>query len=164
MAMKSSNMTVSQWMTKEVMTVEVFDSIGLARRIMAKNRINQLPVLDGGKLVGIVTDRDLRDAYPTSMVINRGKEIDRFADTYTVEEVMSHNVMTVHPATPLATAVRLLRQHRIGSLPVVDGGKLVGIITRTDVLDFVLRGYSLGETPAAGSRKPKAKTASVRKK
>ncbi|MBI2090540.1 MAG: CBS domain-containing protein [Deltaproteobacteria bacterium] len=163
MAMRSSNITVSQWMTKEVMTVEVFDSIGLARRIMAENRINQLPVLDGGKLVGIVTDRDIRDAYPTSMVINRGKEIDRFADTYTVEEVMSFNVMTVHSQTPLATAVRLLREHRIGSLPVVDGGKLVGIVTRSDILDFVLSGSSLSESLVANPRKPTAKKASSRK-
>src|SRR3989304_10575193 len=105
--MKGSIITVSQWMAKDVMTVEVFDSIRLARRIMAKHRINQLPVLDGGKLVGIVTDRDLRDAYPTSMVINRGEEIDRFADTYTVEEVMSYNLMTVSQEPPPATALPL---------------------------------------------------------
>ena len=59
---------VSQWMTEKVLAVEVYDSIGIARRIMAKHRINQLPVLDDEKLVGIVTDRDIRDAYPTSML------------------------------------------------------------------------------------------------
>lgn len=147
--------TVSDWMTKKVMTVEVFDSIGLARRVMVKNRINQLPVLDAGKLVGIVTDRDIRDAYPTSMVINRGKEIDRFADSYTVEEVMSFNVMTVQPDTSLEVAVNLLRRHRIGSLPVVDNGKLVGIITRSDILDFVLTGNRLPRVPALKERRAK---------
>ncbi|MBI2357918.1 MAG: CBS domain-containing protein [Deltaproteobacteria bacterium] len=159
-ATRSSDITVSEWMTKDVVTVEVFDSIGLARRLMAKNRINQLPVLDGDKLVGIVTDRDIRDAYPTSMVINRTKEIDRFADTYTVEEAMSFNVMTVQLQTPLATAVALLRQHRIGSLPVVDGEKLVGIITRSDILDFVLSGSSLGEISAGKPHRAKGKKAS----
>lgn len=156
MAGKSSVFTVSQWMTRDVLTVEILDSIGLARRIMAKHRINQLPVLDGGKLVGIVTDRDLRDAYPTSMVINRGEEIDRFADTYTVEEVMSYNLMTVSPETPLATAVTLLQRHRIGSLPVVEAGKLVGIITRSDILDFVLSGSSIGGVPSGKVKKTKA--------
>jgi len=138
---------VSEWMTRKVLTVEVFDSIGLARRLMVKNRVNQLPVLDDGKLVGIVTDRDIRDAYPTSMVIDRAREIDQFAETYTVEEVMSHNVLTVRPDTPLATTVKLLRRHRIGSLPVVEKSKLVGIITRSDILDFVLTGKTLKQSP-----------------
>jgi acetoin utilization protein AcuB len=152
---------VSDWMTTQVLAVEAFDSIGTARRIMAKHRINQLPVLEADKLIGIVTDRDIRDAYPTSMMIHRGKEIDRFADSYTVEAVMTLNVMSVHPETPLAHAVTLLRRHRIGSLPVVQGGKLVGIITRSDVLDFVLSGQSL--TPDRVRTRPPAAKTSPRK-
>lgn len=148
-------MRVSEWMKRKILTVEVFDSIGLARRMMAKHRVNQLPVLDDGKLAGIVTDRDIRDAYPTSMVIDRTKEIDRFAESYTVEEVMTYNVLTVKPATPLLTAVKLLRRHRIGSLPVVEKGKLVGIITRSDILDFVLTGKSL--KPPRDQKKTKLK-------
>ena len=145
---------VSDWMSKEVLSVEAFDSIGTARRVMAKHRINQLPVLDGDKLIGIVTDRDIRDAYPTSMMIHRVKEIDRFADSYTVEAVMTFNVITVQPETPLAHAVTLLRRHRIGSLPVVRKGQLVGIITRSDILDFVSSGQSLAHD---GARKPAVK-------
>ena len=86
---------VADWMSKGVLAVETFDSIAVARQVMAKNRVNQLPVLDNDSLVGIVTDRDIRDAYPTSMLINRGKEIDEFAGKITVEEVMSHDVFTV---------------------------------------------------------------------
>ncbi len=138
---------VSQWMTKQVLAVEVYDSIGIARRIMAKHRINQLPVVADEKIVGIVTDRDIRDAYPTSILIDHAKDIDKFAESYTVEEVMTFNVMSVQPETPLLTAVRLLRQHRIGALPVANKGKLVGIITRSDVLNFILRGKSLKESP-----------------
>lgn len=142
-------------MTRPVVTVEVVDSIGHARRIMAEKRINQLPVLDDAKLVGIVTDRDLRDAYPTSLVIDRSKEIDEFADTYTVEEVMSYNVITVRPAASLASAVMLLRRHRVGSLPVVEKGKLVGIITRSNILDFVLSGKGLETAPVKKGRRKK---------
>jgi acetoin utilization protein AcuB len=145
---------VLDWMSKELLSVEAFDSIGTARRIMAKHRVNQLPVLDGDKLIGIVTDRDIRDAYPTSMMIHRVKEIDRFADSYTVEAVMTFNVITVQPETPLAHAVTLLRRHRIGSLPVVRKGQLVGIITRSDILDFVLSGQSLAH---GGARNPVSK-------
>ena len=134
---------VSDWMTGGVLAVEPYDSIAIARQIMAKHRVNQLPVVEGEKLVGIVTDRDIRDAYPTSMMINRTKEIDKFAESYTVEEVMTYNVMSVRPQSPLVIAVRLLRRHRIGSLPVVEREKLVGIITRSDILDFILSGKNL---------------------
>ncbi len=147
---------VSDWMTEQVLAVEVFDSIGIARRLMAKHRINQVPVVDGEKLIGIVTDRDIRDAYPTSMLIDHAKEIDRFADSYTVEDVMTFNVISVKPETSLVTAVRLLRRHRIGSLPVVKKGELVGIITRSDVLGFILKGHSLKQTPRRTKRKRKS--------
>src|SRR5919106_1713547 len=88
---------VADWMTESVLAVETFDSIGTARQLMAKHRINQLPVLENDSLVGIVTDRDIRDAYPTSMLIGRPKEIDAFAQSYTVEEVMTHDIFTDHP-------------------------------------------------------------------
>jgi acetoin utilization protein AcuB len=151
---KKKQIRVADWMTEDVLAVETFDSISIARQLMAKHRINQLPVLDNDVLVGIVTDRDLRDAYPTSMMIDRGKEIDKFADTVTVEEVMSHDVFTVRPDTPLAKAVSLLRRHRIGSLPVVKDRDLVGIITRSDILEFVLLGL---ESSPPASRRPNTK-------
>ena len=73
-------------MTESVLAVETFDSIAIARQLMAKHRVNQLPVMDNDNLVGIVTDRDIRDAYPTSLMIDRTEEIDRFADKVTVED------------------------------------------------------------------------------
>ena len=129
---------VADWMSNGVLAVETFDSIAIARRIMAKHRVNQLPVLEDDHLIGIVTDRDIRDAYPTSMMINKGAKIDAFAEKITVEEVMTRDIFVVQPDTPLEKAVGLLREHRIGSLPVVKNQQLVGIITRSDILDFVL--------------------------
>ena len=143
MAAKKNNskaIRVADWMTETVLAVETFDSIAIARQLMAKHRVNQLPVLDKDNLVGIVTDRDIRDAYPTSMMINRTEEIDRFAEKITVEEVMTHDVFIVRPETALVTAVGLLRRHRVGALPVIKNQKLVGIITRSDILDYVLQG------------------------
>jgi acetoin utilization protein AcuB len=148
---RSKTIRVAEWMTESVLAVETYDSIGIARQLMAKHRVNQLPVLDNDVLVGIVTDRDLRDAYPTSMAIAETRKIDEFAERYTVEEVMSHDVFTVAPDTPLATAVKLLRRHRIGSLPVIENKNLVGIITRSDILDFILSGGVL--RPVAAPRK-----------
>ena len=145
-------------MTEAVLAVETFDSLSVARQLMAKHRINQLPVLENDRLVGIVTDRDIRDAYPTSMMIGHAEQIDKFAERYTVEEVMSHNVLTVRPDTPLVVAVALLRRHRIGALPVIKNKNLVGIITRSDVLDFVLSGLPKPPVVRLEHRKAKVKS------
>jgi len=131
-------MNVSQWMTKSVMTIKPKDSLRHARERLAKYRINQLPVVVDDKLVGIVTDRDVRDAYPSSLRLFYGKDIDEFGDSHTVEEVMTYNVVAIGPKTSLREAAQRLRRQRFGALPVVDNGKLVGIITRSDLLDALL--------------------------
>jgi len=131
-------MNVSQWMTKDLVTIKPKDTLRHARERLAKYRVNQLPVTVGEKLVGIVTDRDIRDAYPSSLRLFYGKDIDEFGDSHTIEEVMTYNVITVFPETPLRAAAQQLRQQRFGALPVVDKDKLVGILTRSDVLDAML--------------------------
>jgi acetoin utilization protein AcuB len=166
MAIKRSGkkaISVAEWMTKGVLAVETFDSIAVARQLMAKHRVNQLPVVDNDNLVGIVTDRDIRDAYPTSLMIDRTKEIDQFAEKVTVETVMTHDVFIVQPSTPLMTAVGLLRRHRIGSLPVMHNKELVGIITRSDILDFVLSGNSGGKRARPAKKARRAPKRSARK-
>ncbi len=152
---KSKAIRVADWMSTGVLAVETFDSIAIARQLMAKHRVNQLPVLDNERLIGIVTDRDIRDAYPTSMMINRTEAIDQFAEKVTVEEVMTRDIFVVRPETPLLQAVSLLRKHRIGSLPVVQNQQLAGIITRSDILDFVLSGSAKRKRAAAPPAKKK---------
>jgi acetoin utilization protein AcuB len=131
-------MDVSQWMTKSVLTVKPQDTLRHARELMAKHRINQLPVVVNDKLVGIVTDRDIRDAYPSSLRLFRGRDIDEFGESYTVEEVMTYNVIAISPQTSIREAAQRMRKQRFGALPVVEGNKLVGIITRSDLLDALL--------------------------
>jgi acetoin utilization protein AcuB len=131
-------MDVSKWMTKSVMTIKPKDSLRHARERLAKYRINQLPVVTNDKLVGIVTDRDVRDAYPSSLRLFYGKDIDEFGDSHTVEEIMTYNVVAISPQTSLREAAQRLRRQRFGALPVVENGKLVGIITRSDLLDAML--------------------------
>lgn len=150
---KLKDVRVADWMSEGVLAVEVFDSIAVARQLMAKHRVNQLPVLDDDRLIGIVTDRDIRDAYPTSMMIDRAEEIDKFVEKITVEEVMTRDIFVVQPETPLEQAVSLLRKHRIGSLPVVQNHELVGIITRSDILDFVLSADGRGRRSARPKRR-----------
>lgn len=137
-------MNVAKWMTKSLMTIKPKDTLRHARERMEKYRINQLPVVADEKLVGIVTDRDVRDAYPSSLRLFYGKDIDEFGESHIVEEVMTYNVMTITPQTSLREAAQQLRRQRFGSLPVVENGKLVGIITRSDLLDAMLAG-EIGE-------------------
>lgn len=133
-------MTVANWMTKSVLTIKPHDTLKQAREVMTKHRVNQLPVVVDDKVVGIVTDRDVREAYPSSMRLLRGKDIDEFADSHTVEEVMTYNVITISPDASLREAAQRLRKQRFGAIPIVDHSKLVGIITRSDLLDAALAG------------------------
>jgi len=133
-------MSVANWMTKSVLTIKPQDTLKQARELMTKHRVNQLPVVVNDNVVGIVTDRDVRDAYPSSMRLLRGKEIDDFAEWYTVEEVMTYNVITIAPEVSLREAAQRLRKQRFGAVPVLEHGKLVGIITRSDILDAALAG------------------------
>jgi len=133
---------VEQWMTRKVHCTKPLDSINHARELMATHRVNQLPVVVDGRVVGIVTDRDLRDAFPS--VFERTREGVRKppqgADpsTITVEMVMTENVLTLAPKDTVAEAARRMRTERIGALPVVDNGHIVGILARSDLLDALV--------------------------
>ena len=130
-------MRVEEWMKHPVVSVKPRDSAAHARTIMSERRVNQLPVLTGSKIVGIVTDRDLRDAFPSLAEVAGARGQPRGADpaNIPVEDVMTRDPLTVEPGMPLVAAARLLRVERIGALPVVHDGRLVGILTRSDLLD-----------------------------
>jgi acetoin utilization protein AcuB len=133
-------MEIRKWMKHPVHTVKPLDSIQHARELMESHRVNQLPVVVDGRLVGIITDRDLRDAFPSvfdSSVFGRRKPRVTATDpkTVTVEAVMTPNVITAGSGDSMADAVRLMRRQRIGALPVVEKDRIVGIVTRSDVLD-----------------------------
>lgn len=133
------SMRIENWMAKPVITVRPRDSVADARSVLERHRINQLPVVVNGRLVGIVTDRDLRNATDavrvsgTSAGVSLGRE-DVAPENITVETVMSAKVMKLKPQDGVEEAANLMRRERIGGIPVVDRKKLVGIITRSDVL------------------------------
>jgi acetoin utilization protein AcuB len=133
-------MKIEHWMKHPVVTVKRQDSALHARELMEKHRINQLPVVLEGRLVGIVTDRDLRDAFPSvfdavPLAGRRARKAGTDPATIPVEDVMTADVVTLGPQAFVADAARLMRRQRIGAIPVVDGARLVGILTRSDVLD-----------------------------
>ena len=125
-------------MTAPVMTLKPHDSLWHAHERLAKYRINQFPVVHEGKLVGIVTDRDVRDAYPSGLTHFRSQDLEEFAEACAVGQIMTPAVVTISPQATIREAAQCLRNHRIGALPVVDGEQLIGILTRSDCLDALL--------------------------
>ena len=134
--------TIERWMKMTVHTVKPRDSVAHARALLEEHRINQLPVVHNGKLVGIVTDRDLRDAPRVVEIassaaagVQQGKADP---ESIAVESVMTTNVITLKPGDSIEEAARLMRRERFGALPIVEKGVLRGILTRSDLLDVLL--------------------------
>jgi acetoin utilization protein AcuB len=131
---------IEKWMKHPVYSVKPLDSIQHARELMEQHRVNQLPVVVDGRVVGIVTDRDLRDAFPSVFDSTARREATKSRggtnpNEITVEMVMTPNVLTLGSKDSVAKAVQLMRNERIGAIPIVDANRLVGILTRSDVLD-----------------------------
>lgn len=135
-------MLVKDWMTPRVVTVSPNERLKRAWTLLLEYGVRHLPVLEGGRLVGIVTDRDIRQALPSRATALRVHELFNLLDGVTLREIMTKGVVTVTPDQSILAAARLLIEYRIGALPVVDDGRLVGILTETDVLKAYL---SLGE-------------------
>jgi acetoin utilization protein AcuB len=114
-------MEVARWMTRSPVVVESNEKLATVRRKMDQGNFHRVPVVDGGKLVGIVSDRDLRE------------HVGSLEDVK-VNGAMTEPVVSVAPTTMLEEAANLLVKHKIGGLPVVEQGKVVGIITATDLL------------------------------
>ncbi len=127
-------------MTPDVTTLQRNDKLTLADDIMRLGRIRHLPVIgEDGQLAGIVSQRDLfRGAL--AQALGYGQRAQRkLLDTLVVKEVMSADVITTSPDTPLAEAARVLVERKIGCLPVVEAGRLVGILTEGDFVALAAR-------------------------
>jgi acetoin utilization protein AcuB len=131
-------MHVADIMTANPITVTPRNAIRTAINLMREGGFRRLPVVDRSKLVGIITDRDLRRAANSPYVV-REKWYDNFVlDHIEVGTCMTVDPVTISPDATVAEAARLLRDHKIGGLPVVTEGQLVGIITETDMLNFLI--------------------------
>ena len=143
-------MHVEELMTTapNLITVSPETPILEARRLMLDKRIRHLLVTEDDRLVGIVTDRDIRLNLPSRATSLSVWEINHLLLKLTVDEVMTRGVITIGPDREARDAAQLMLDHAIGALPVTDGGTLMGIVTETDVLRaFVWR--SGGQTSAA---------------
>jgi acetoin utilization protein AcuB len=118
--------SIKRYMTPSPHTIGRAQSLGQAHKMMRSHHIRHLPVLDGGALVGVLSDRDLH-------LIETLRDVD--ADKVIVEEAMTPVVYKVSPEAPLDEVVREMAQHKYGSAIVEDQGKVVGVFTTVDALD-----------------------------
>jgi CBS domain-containing protein/nucleotide-binding universal stress UspA family protein len=127
-------MQVSEWMTPAPVSVSPSTPVPKVQELMLHRRIRHLPVVEDGRLVGIITDRDVRTAQPSPATGLAVREMNYLLDRLTVRAVMTRPVITVAPKDSLTEAVRLMLENRIGGLPVMAGERLVGILTEADLL------------------------------
>ena len=132
---------VSDVMTADPTTLKRNDKLTLADDIMRLGRVRHLPVLDddGERLVGLVSQRDLfRDALAQALGYGRHAQ-RKILDSLSVKEVMTSEVLTIRPDASVVEAARLMTERKIGCLPVVENGRLVGILTEGDFVALTAR-------------------------
>jgi len=127
-------MVVEDRMTRKVMTLTEDQTLREAIAVMQRHRIRHLPVVADGRILGILTDRDVKRATPSLLSGVDQNQYDRVLSTTRVSQVMTRNPYTVTPSTPLKDAVKVVVDRKFGALPVVEADMLVGIITSTDLL------------------------------
>jgi acetoin utilization protein AcuB len=127
-------MPVQDWMSKDLVTIDENTSIMKASKVMKQNEIQHLPVLRKERLVGIVSDRDLKEATPSKATTLDIHEMYHLLDTVPVKSLMPKNLFTITPGETVEKAAAVMLKNRISALPVVDAkGALAGIITKGDI-------------------------------
>jgi acetoin utilization protein AcuB len=121
------------WMTRSPVTITEDTSLTAASRLMQDNDIRRLPVVEHGKVVGIVTWGDIREASASDATSLTVFELGYLLKKLQVDRFMTRHPITVTPTTTISRAAQLMMEHKIGGLPVVENGKLVGILTESDI-------------------------------
>ena len=132
-------MLVKNWMSKNVITVDINDSMQDAMKLLKENDIRMLPAMKKAKLVGIVTDRDLKKASASDATTLEVHELLYLLMKIKVKDIMTRDVITVPPDYTVEETAQVLQKNRISGAPVVDAdGQLVGTITQTDLFRVLI--------------------------
>lgn len=132
-------MKVRDVYTRGAIVVDPNTSAPQARKVMEEHKIRRLPVVDGGKLVGIVTLTDLLKAAPSPATSLSIWELHYLLDRVKVSEIMTKDVVTTTPDADLREVARVMADRKIGGLPVVEDGQVVGMITESDVFRALVK-------------------------
>ena len=131
--------TVRKWMSQPAIVVLAATTLPAARQLLCDRRIRRLPVVDAnGQLVGIVTEGDINRVSDSHITDVRDYNLYHRVADLPVEEIMTRDPVTVTPDTPIIDVARLLLEHRIGGVPVVEGDRVVGIVTESDLFKLIL--------------------------
>lgn len=131
---------VKDWMTRDVVTVSPEMTLPEAHRLMEEKKIRRLPVIEAGKLVGIVTRGDIRGAEPSVATSLSIWEVNYLLAKLKIGEIMTARPVTIAAEETIGEAARLMLEKKISGLPVVDqAGHLVGIITESDIFRLVVQ-------------------------
>lgn len=142
-------MFVKLWMTNEPITIKQEQTVAEAHACLQENNIRRIPVTDHNKaLIGIVSQQDIINAMPSVFDGSSVGSPSFIAESTTIADIMTHNPMWVEPNTPLESVAQRMRKHKIGGMPVLEGGKLVGIITESDVFSAFMEVLGAGEEGA----------------
>ncbi|MBK8034049.1 MAG: CBS domain-containing protein [Anaerolineae bacterium] len=133
------NIMVSEWMTSPVLSITPSTPIANAHQMMKDYGIRRLPVVEDNRLVGIITLGDVREASPSDATTLSIWELNYLWAQLTVDRVMSRKVLTVHPTDLVLEAARIMLEHKVSGLPVVNQrDELIGIITESDIFRMLV--------------------------
>jgi len=138
-------MLVRKKMKKDLITITRDERMTMARKIMKEKNIRHLPVVDGKKLVGLLTNMDIRKAEASPATSLEIRELHYLLDKLTVGEIMTRNVISISPDISVEEATTLLHDNKIGCLPVVEDGNLVGMLTEDDVMEILIEVMGMKE-------------------
>ncbi len=133
------NNQVRDWMTPNPITIDVKTTLPEAHKLMKECHIRRLPVVDHGKVVGILTLGDIREASPSDATSLSIFELNYLLAKLNVEKIMTRDPITIAPEATIREAAQLMLEHKIGGLPVVENEKLVGIITESDIFRVLVQ-------------------------
>lgn len=139
---------VRTWMTPDPITAPPTMTLPEALQVMRGHSIRRLPIVANGKLVGIVTRGDLRGAQPSEATSLSIFELNYLVGRITMGQIKTRHVVTVAPSTTVQEAARLMLKHKVAGLPVVSDGRVVGIITESDIFRLVVKTWETESQPA----------------
>ncbi len=141
-------MFVGRRMTRNVVTVTKDTSVLHARNLLHDKDVNQVPVVDGKKVIGVITDGDIRENSASPASTLSVHELNYLLSEMKAGDIMTRNPLTVSPESPIEEAAKILNENNIGCLPVVKNDEMVGIITTSDMLNVLLEVMGVG-TPSS---------------
>ncbi len=135
---------------KDIMQTQVVSATPETRvadlpRVLQRRGIRHVPVMDGGKLAGLISDRDLKQAMASAALSTEGRDRDQLLDRLTAAQIMTRSVVTIGPMFGVEDAARIMVTRKISALPVIEAERVVGIVTETDLLALFVRAMGVLE-------------------